>query len=49
MPIGIKAWISKDGDNVENMSFFPTKKEANEFRKMTKDRDKVVECRIIIK
>lgn len=38
----IGVWISKDGDKVENMSFFSTKKEATNFARGTKGRDVVV-------
>jgi hypothetical protein len=36
-----KVWISKDGDKIDNMSFFNTKKEAERFQRMTKCRDMV--------
>lgn len=42
----IKAWISKDGDKIENMSFFPTKEDAIRFQRMTGGRDVVISCEI---
>ena len=47
----IKAWISKDGDKIWNMSFFDTKKEALEFggyKREGKKKDIIVKAEIII-
>lgn len=38
----IGVWISKDGNKIENMSFFSTKKEATNFAHGNKGRDVVV-------
>ncbi len=48
VPKAIKVWISKDGDKIENMSFFPNKKSAEQFRNMTKQRDRIVEAKLLI-
>jgi len=40
-------WISKDGDRIENCSFFDTKKEAVQFQRMTKNRDVVIRATLI--
>lgn len=42
----VKGWISKDGDKIENMSFFGTKKSAVGFQRMT-GIDIIVPCTIL--
>lgn len=41
-------WISKDGNKIDNMSFFGTKKDAQRFNRATKGRDKLVKATLII-